>query len=366
MKKLSFLILILASLFTFSCGQSSEYFPIETPPETQPLVANNIIMFIGDGMGPEHVKAASIYSYGTESGMFFQSFPVASNITTFCADNAVTDSAAAATAIATGHKVNYAVVSAALPGDGSELETILEYYKARGKSTGLVTTTYITHATPAAFGAHEPSRNNYSNIASDLLTGSKPDILFGGASYVTPTAAANAGYDVVTDLAQLMAINADSATMVSGQFGSGYLPYEYDWLGTLPHLSNMVSVGLDILDKDPDGFFLMVEGGRIDHASHSNDIIRTIYETVEFENSIRVAYQWAMDHPDTLIVVTADHETGGLTVTGNNGIGNLPSVTWSTTGHTATDVPVYAWGAGSAIIANVTDNTHFFNSITER
>jgi alkaline phosphatase len=249
----------------------------------------------------------------------------------------------------------------AFPGGGDELKTLLEYYQEHGKSTGLVTTTYMTHATPAAFGAHEPSRSYTDNIADDYLYQTKPEILFGGGAHgLSISSAISAGYIVVTDAAGLHTLGADSEIMASGQFGNSHLPYEYDGLGSLPHLSEMTVVALDILDNDPDGFFLMVEGGRIDHAGHSHDIKRNIHETIEFGNAVQEVVDWATGRADTLIMVTADHETGGLTVTKNNGAGNYPSVTWSTENHTASDVPVYAWGANARFVSGIIDNTQIF------
>ena len=142
---------------------------------TMPVAAappKNVIMMIGDGMGPEQVKAAGMYFGGAAGTLNFESFPNQAQMTTASANSLVTDSAAAATALATGVKVNNNVVSLAIPGDGSELPTMLELLKAQGKSTGLVTSTQITHATPAAFGAHETSRNNRSQIGQEL---SQPD-----------------------------------------------------------------------------------------------------------------------------------------------------------------------------------------------
>jgi alkaline phosphatase len=117
--------------------------------------------------------------------------------------------------------------------------------------------------------------------------------------------------------------------MVSGQFGSTNLPYEFEWSGNLPHLSEMTYIALRILDNDPDGFFLMVEGGLIDKASHNYDyspyrLERTVHETVEFDNAVQEAIDWAAGRTDTLILVTADHETGGLVVLVDNGAGKLP------------------------------------------
>jgi alkaline phosphatase len=126
----------------------------------------------------------------------------------------------------------------------------------------------------------------------------------------------------------------------------------------------MAAKALDILDNDADGLFLMVEGGRIDHAGHSNDLVRNIYETIEFAYAAEVVLDWALDNPDTLIIVTADHETGGLSVLANNGQGNLPTVSWSTTSHTDENVPIYAWGVNSDLVSGIMDNTDIFEIAT--
>lgn len=322
----------------------------------------NVIVLIGDGMGFEQVKAADYYA---DAPMSFESLPYQAQSITYSANNSVTDSAAGATAIATGQKVNNGVISMAYPGDGSELPTILEFYRDMGKMTGLVTTTYVTHATPAAFGAHETSRNNTSAIAQDYLNQTRPNVLLGGGGYgMTTSAASGAGYTVVTDLSGLSAPATRSSTYVSGQFGTGYMPYEYDGtFGSLPHLTDMTGAALDILEEDPDGFFLMVEGGRIDHASHDNHIRRAVQETLEFSDSVQLVLDWAAGRDDTLVIVTADHETGGLTVTGDNP-GDYPSVTWSTGGHTGSNVPVYGWGPNAELVSGTIENTYLYEVAT--
>lgn len=332
--------------------------------------AKYVLFFIGDGMGPEHVKAARLTK---GSSLSFENLTYHGTMSTHSADNSITDSAAAATAMATATKVNNGVISLAIPGDSSELETMMEIHKANGKSVGLVTTTYVTHATPAAFGAHESSRNNTSQIANDYLTQSRPHVLLGGGSNgISTSAASNAGYTVVTTRAEMQAIDTESATFVSGQFGNTHLPYEFDGdYSTLPHLSEMTETAFAILDNNTsEGFFLMVEGGRIDHAGHANERDRNIEETLEFGRTIQQAIDWINDTnndsswANTILLVTADHETGGLTVTQDNGAGNYPNVTWSSTGHTGVDVDIFAQGVGADQVLGASratiDNTGVF------
>ena len=327
------------------------------------VTPHNIILFIGDGMGQEQIRASRLVRGSAHT---FENLPYQGYVTTYSANDVVTDSAAAATAIATGIKVNNGVVSLKTPGDGSELKTLLEYFKDRGKAVGLVTTTNITAATPAAFGSHEASRNSYAAIAADYFQQTKPNVLMGGghSSYgITAAAAQDAGYTVVTNATALQDINTETTDMISGQFGDGNMPYEYDGLGTLPHLSDMVHAALRVLDNDPDGFFLMVEGGLIDYAGHANDLPRNVAEVAEFSEAVAEALSWLPTDSETLIIVTSDHETGGLSVTSETLTGGYPSVSWSTGSHTATNVKVFASGYGAEDFTGTIDNTDFFAKI---
>lgn len=326
----------------------------------------NVILFVGDGMGFEHVKAARYYNGAPLS---FETLPAQGRLTTRAANNPVTDSAAAATAMATGFKVNTGVISVALPGNGSALETTLEYFKKQGKSTGLVTTSYLTDATPGAFGAHESSRTSTSAIGMDFLTQTQPNILFGGGGNGLEGATAEAtGYQVAVDKAGFEALNPASAQLCAA-FGTGYMPYEEDSLpsGTYPypHLREMVAKALDALEHNPNGFFLLVEAGRIDHAAGTGTLAEMIHETLELSRSVQVATNWIGSRTDTQLIVLADHETGGLTVTTDNGTGNLPGVTWSSAySHTAADVPVYAFGVDAGRVVSMLDNTYIHSICT--
>ncbi len=324
------------------------------------LSATNVIFFIGDGMGLEHVKAGG---YFIGSNLCFEAWTNA-RVTTYSANSPVTDSAASGTAIATGHKVNNGVISVALPGDGSAYETMLEYFKSKGKRTGLVSTTSLTDATPAAFGAHATNRGDSSEIASDLLDVTKPNILLGGSGGITISNAQAAGYNVVTNASQLAALDEATNILVSGQFSVGDMPYEYDGMGDKPHLSDMTDKAIKILaNNESAGFFLMVEGAIVDHACHANDITRCVREVAEFNNAVKKAIAWVSNRTDTLIVVTADHETGGLTVLTNNGAGNDPTVTWSTSGHTSNNVGLWTRGPKTEDVGGIIDNTNILSIV---
>ncbi len=357
-----FVAAFLLVLIAFSCSGARTRI---APPDGAGLRARNVILFIGDGMGPEQVKAAGMYRTGAAGSLDFEAFPFRGTVSTANAKGDVTDSAAAATAMATGVKVYNGVLSVALPGNGNPLPTILEQLKAEGKGTGLVTTAALPNATPAAFAAHVPSRDNHAAIVAAYLGQARPEVLFGGGDFMGEADARRAGYVVVTDRAGLIAVGAGDATRVCGLFGDGPLPFGNDDAGPFPRLSELTQVALRILEKSPAGFFLMVEGGRIDHACHANDIARAVHETIGLSDAVARAVEWAKGRKDTLILVTADHETGGLRVIANNGAGALPSVAWGTTAHTAAKVPCYGLGPGAGRIPARLENTDIFRIMRE-
>ena len=357
----------------------------------------NVILMIGDGMGFEQVKAAGLYATGRTGGLPFERYH-RGEMTTHSLDSHLskskaTDSAAAGTAMATGRKTNSRIVSQTP--DGEDLETVLEYAKKQGKWTGLVTTAPMTHATPATFGAHAEKRTMYSVIAECYFTQTRPNVLF-GAYYakgvgVTGQKAVGAGYTVVKTRGEMNAFaakvvpvgNGDkpAAFHVSGQFAAGMMPWEYGGpinvkhglnyrnrtkapYATAPHLSEMTAAALKLLARGPDGFFLMVEGSSIDWAGHDNVIQRSVFETIEFAKAFQVAMGWAKGRSDTLIIVTADHECGGLKVVGSGGRGRFPRVSWGSRNHTGVNVPVYAWGVGAERLEGVIDNTDLWPVVT--
>jgi alkaline phosphatase len=355
-------VAVICCLALFGCGILSPAADTGASAATDtPLAAKNIILVIGDGMGFEHLRAASFLQEGDAEALSFHDLPYRAEAKTASASVFVTDSAAAATAIATGTKVYNGVISVALPGDGRSMETVLEYHAARGKATGLVTTASITHATPAAFAAHTDDRGNVEEVAADYFTETRPEVLFGGGGAgVSRQLAESKEYTVVTTSEELDAASGQGLVRVSGQFGNGHMPYLVDGRGDLPGLSAMTQSAVRILSNDPDGFFLMVEAARIDHASHDNDLERALYETIEMADTVAWLHEWALTAGETLLIVTADHETGGLTVQENRGAGELPGVTWASTGHTGANVPVFAFGPDGAGPAGTIDNTELY------
>ena len=280
------------------------------------------------------------------------------------ADSAVTDSAAAATAMATGIKVNNQVVSIALPGDGKDLKTFTEFFKEYGKRTGILTNSYLNDATPACFGGHARKRGDFEELSRNMVRNVHPNLLFGGrCKGMSCDFLKEAGYDVASDLKSMEALTQDSKYW-AGLFGDSIIPFEKGGdFSRLPHLSQMVKKALLLLDNEK-GFFIMIEGGLIDKSGHGNDIEKNIGETVEFGNAVKTVLDWAKGRNDTLVIVTADHETGGLTVIKNNSKGNCPEVTWKDKGHSGGNVPLYVWGENSDAFGKTMDNTDFFKIIT--
>jgi alkaline phosphatase len=336
-------------------GGCSAFFGSALRPE-------NAILFIGDGMGAEQLRAASCYATGNDAGLYIQALPIITEVSTRSATSSITDSAAAATAMATGRKVQNRAISVDLPGSGEDLLTILEIARDRGLATGLVTTTFLTHATPAAFAAHVYDRSDYDDIAIDYVSGSRPNVLFGGgANGLSAQMLQAAGYEVAHDSASLVAVVAGEGDSVAALIGDSHLEYVYDGRpSSTPSLLEMTTAALEVLARDPDGFLLVVEAGRIDHAAHQNDLARMIAEVLELDGVVRAVAEDQGLSASTTIVVTGDHETGGLSVLHPAEAGSLPEVSWGSTGHTSADVPLYAGGFSPHYWSSARDNTQVF------
>lgn len=349
------LVLSLLALFFISCSAYTEY--------EQPL-ERSVILIIGDGMGQAHLDTTSIYQEGSEGLLTMQQAPVKTRVRTASLYGLVTDSAAAATAMATGMKVSNGRISMDM--FSRRFKTLLEYAKLGGLNTALVSTAYLTHATPAAFASHAKSRDDHEKIAQDYLSESRPDILFGGGGHGLDAAGfQSAGYEVATDTDSFLLFDA---LRVAGLFSDGHLPYHNDRTGVYPSLSMMSQKALELLLAEPEGFFIMIESGRIDHASHGNDLQRMVGEVSELDRTIELILQMIEDRDDILLVVTADHETGGLR--DPVGLYDQQQLTtgsvdpWTTGGHTGVDVPLFAWGEDASIFdVESIDNPDIFNLI---
>ncbi|MFW9861472.1 MAG: alkaline phosphatase [Candidatus Thorarchaeota archaeon] len=333
-------------------------------------------------MGLEQAKLGRWVEVGPTGNLTMDTLPFNWSVTTHSADSAITDSAAAATAIATGVKTNNGMLGQTPV--GTDLNTILDTAESLGKSTGLVSSTSYSHATPAAFYANVASRSSYSVITQQLVDENDVDvILSGGFSGFTAeqlTTMQSKGYTIVQNRTELAAI---SSGKILGMFNDSYYPDELSRNLTLvPSLEEMTNRSIEILSQDPDGFFLMIEGGQIDWASHDNDKIGTALEAIAFDKAVNISLQYVQAHSNSILLVTADHETGGLTVISNTLSQELPSdsnsesdnrnlrverannitTTWTTTGHTATPVPLFMYGSAlSAFPASYDiDNTGIF------
>lgn len=274
------------------------------------FAVKNVIFLIGDGMGLAHVTLTS-YFVGKPLEMMKMSYSGLAY--TYSANSFVTDSAAAGTALATGYKTFNGMLG--MTPDGKPVMTLFEAAKKVGKATGVVTTTRVTHATPAAFYAHVKDRDEEKEIARQLVVGTTIDVAFGGgmkhfSEELLEKAKAN-GFTVVTTREELLNLDPSAVKRVLGIFARSHLSYYVDGEDR-PSLAEMTGKAIEILSKNEEGFFLMVEGGRIDHAAHGNDVVAMIYDTIEFDEAVKVALEFAKKDGDTLVVVTADHETGGL------------------------------------------------------
>jgi alkaline phosphatase len=331
-KRIALLFLALLLLAGFGCARISapEITPSVAPitiasaaPEQQaeqtPLPAPQlkyIFLFIGDGMGNAQVQTASeALAAGGEEALSFVDFPVQGSVKTNSVDGSVTDSAAAATAISTGQKTVNGYLG--LDSSKNRIETIAEALRNTGRKIGILTTVSLDHATPGGFYAHVDSRRSYSTITDDLFA-SGFDFFAGGGFHSTPDAADHAaenGYALIHSFEEAPVSTEGklilSSSMIFGDYG--VLPAidrgaRTDWL------KKATDLAISRLTT-PEGFFVMVEGGRIDYFCHYNDAASFVYELLDFNAAIKSALVFYAQHPqETLILITADHETGNVSL----------------------------------------------------
>ncbi|WP_227006604.1 alkaline phosphatase [Shewanella donghaensis] len=288
-------------------------------PATTPAKPKNMIIMIGDGMGPAYTTAYRYYKDNPETEEIEQTVfdrLLVGMASTYPApvSGYVTDSAASATALATGFKTYNGAIS--VDENKRPLVTIMEKAKALGLSTGVAVTSQVNHATPAAFLSHNEHRRNYEAIAKSYLDSDAEVILGGGQKYFSAELLKQfkaKGYQHITEFEQLDSIEQPK---VLGLFAPVQLPWVID--DKQGHkLSTLTKKALDLLSQNEQGFILMVEGSLIDWAGHSNDIASAMGEMDEFANAIEVVEQFVRQNKDTLMVVTADHNTGGLSIGAN-------------------------------------------------
>jgi alkaline phosphatase len=356
-----------------------------------------VILFVGDGMGLAQREAARLAAHGPAGRLAMDQLNQISLITTHSANALTTDSAAGATAWSTGRKTNNKFLS--VSPDSVPLRTILEYARDAGYGTGLVTTTTLTHATPAAFATHVSDRGAETRIAEQMLAARPQVILGGGWAFWLPQSqpgsqrederdllaeARAAGYEVVQNAEELARLDLRQPRQLLGLFAEGNMSYLYDRLGEdEPELAAMTRAALEVLDHNERGFFLMVEGGRIDHACHNNDATRAIWEAIAFDQAIAEGIQYAGRKNDTLVIVVADHETGGMSVgtACYEGFPQIPRqgsyperslqldsllcIGWTTKSHSAIPVIAGALGPGAQHFRGVKENTDIFPIMME-
>jgi alkaline phosphatase len=410
----------------------SEHPPIDLACKPNPKhLPKNVIIFIADGGGFNHYRAADYYECNQVPCRPYEDFPVRLAASTYpsggeynakvawCSfdyvENSETDSAAAATAMATGVKSYNAAIGVDV--NGSPVLNLLERAEQLGKATGVVTSVPFSHATPAGFVAHNGDRNNYTQIASDMIEKSAADVVMGAGhplynadgklkgtsnySYIgadvwtrlkAGTAGGDANGDGVADHWTLVQTRSQFQALAKGKtpkrvFGIAQVfetlqerrsgdvyaePYKAPSTQTVPTLEEMTIAALNVLDEDPNGFFVMIEGGAVDWAAHANYSGRLIEEMNDFNHSIDAVIDWVhhkSNWGETLIIITADHETGHLTGPGSgqmpegpvwnelvgNGIGNLPAMEWHSGSHTNSLVPFFAKGRGAQSFGDTID-----------
>ena len=333
MKRVFLVVLLIVPLF-FSCGKNDK--EVEQPK------AVNVIYMIGDGMALPQVFATML---ATGEELAFQQFPYIGVVDTRSASNDITDSAAGGTALACDKKTRNGMVG--MDADTVAMESVLDVMAEQGKATGIVVTCYSGHATPADFYAKVPQRKMYEDIALQLAESDKINVMIAGGRKhfenrkdsinLLERMESELGWKVYDTLADIdttcmkYVVLADENHMPKAPERGDFLP-------------NGVKTALKTLSQNENGFFLMVEGSQIDFACHAHDSVNMIEETVDFSKAVQVALDFAKADGNTLVVVTADHETGGLTMIDPAGHYSNVSFNYSTGSHTCLPVLVYAYG----------------------
>ena len=352
MRKISFYL-----YFMMLCLSLVSWVPAEKQKSKGAAKVKNIIFLIGDGMGVPALYAGMSVA---DHPLNIERCPITGLQKTFSSDNYITDSAAAGTALACGIKTNNGTIGQ--DPQGNKGKSILKIAEEKGLSTGMVVVTDITDATPASFVAHSNSRSNADAIALDFLK-TDIDVFIGGgynhfgrrADHINLIDSLKMkGYEVDTTM---IAVGLSKAKKLVGLTDPLACPYRLKGRGNmLPQASKKA---IEILSKSPKGFFLMIEGSHIDHGGHDNNQEVLVDEVLDFDEALGVALDFAEKDGNTLVVVTADHETGGVTIVNGNMKSHTVKLNFSAKGHTAEMVPVFAFGPGAENFSGIFDNTAF-------
>ena len=355
MKNVIVIISFVIALLTNSCGQK----PVN---EAKPYV-KNIILMIGDGMGVAHVYSAIS---STADTLNFERMPVSGFSKTFSINKYITDSAAGGTALSTGQKTKNGVIAEDTL--GNKLKTILEIADENGLKTGLVVSCDITAATPAVFIAHSPSRKNNEDIAKDFLN-TDIDVFIGGG-YLNFYARKDnlnlidsletRGYQIARTMDEVKSVKQGK---LAGLLADRHLPSIINGRGNM--LPQATEVALNLLSDSEKGFFLMVEGSQIDWGGHQNNQEFVVTETIDFDQALGKVLEFAKTDGNTLVIVTADHETGGMSLIDGDLETKSFTAAFGTGGHSGIMVPVFSYGPGAHKFSGIMDNTMIFHKMLE-
>jgi len=356
--KISFTLL---SAFMLICGCK----PIEAEKEEVQKAPKNVILLIGDGMGVSQVSSS--FYFGNQNSSF-ERFKQIGFIKTSSQSDLITDSAAGATAFSAGIKT----YNGAIGVDQDTLSVLLITDKASEAqvATGIVSTSSVTHATPASFFAHVKSRNMQEEIAAqlpestiDFFAGAGNDFFFKRKDSADLGTIFSKNNFIVDTVSLEKPQNFD----LNKKYGYLLAPIQMPKMseGRGDFLSQATRLGVEYLSKNEHGFFLMVEGSQIDWGGHANDSDYIVEEVKDFSKAIGEALDFAEKDGNTLVVVTADHETGGYTLASENGNYNKIKGSFSTGGHSATLIPVFAYGPGSENFQGIYENNLIYNKIIQ-
>jgi alkaline phosphatase len=320
----------------------------------------NVILMVGDGMSLMHMYTAWTANRGK---LWLDNAQAVGLSKTYCLDQLITDSGAGGTAFATGHKTLYHSVG--VDSIGRFLPSLCTVAHQLGKTAGIAVTCRLWDATPADFCCHNKDRDNELDIIADYVE-AEVDYVFGGGAKLFRNRPD--GRDIFKELADKgfqLPMNWDELEKVkSGKVFA--VPYEKDTPLPLERgdlLARASLKGIELLNQDSDGFFLMVEGSQLDDYGHSNNLELLMQETLDFDQTVGAIMKWAAEDGETLVIVTADHETGGLTLLDGSIEKGTVKCRFSTNSHSGVMVPVYAFGPGAKFFTGIYENTAIFHKI---